>query len=197
MRVAPYYRVSRKDKERGVSIEIQQDVCEPYGHSRKYIFIDPYVDDGKSAYTENLAKRPAFQRLLADAKRNLFDAVLVYKFDRFSRKMTVALNAIDELLAAGVDVVSATELTEYKTAAGDSPCAICSTSPNSTAICSPSGCAMCESGRPRRVGTPARCHLAFDVSTGCLYPTSGLEHRNWPFSSMRPVSTRLPASRTH
>jgi site-specific DNA recombinase len=118
IRVAPYYRVSRKDKEHGISIEIQQNVCVPYGQNRKYTFIDPYVDDGKSAYTENLAKRPAFQRLLADAKRNLFDAVLVYKFDRFSRKMKVALNAIDELLAAGVNVMSATEATEYKTAAG-------------------------------------------------------------------------------
>jgi site-specific DNA recombinase len=109
LRYAPYYRVSHKDKERGISIELQQDHCDPYVGRKRGIILPAYVDEGKSAFTEVLAKRPAFVRLLNDAKARKFDVVVVYMYDRFGRKMRVALQAIHELEQSGVKVESATE----------------------------------------------------------------------------------------
>ena len=39
----------------------------------------------------------AFQQLLADARRKLFDVVLVYKLDRFARKVLIQYQAAAEL----------------------------------------------------------------------------------------------------
>ena len=71
MRVAPYYRVSRKDQERGISIDIQRDYCQRIASSHGWMLTEPYIDDGKSAFTEDLVKRPAFQRLMATLKWSL------------------------------------------------------------------------------------------------------------------------------
>lgn len=110
---APYYRVSHKDEVRGISIDVQSDHVEPYVRQRAGLLLPAYVDDGKSAFSEDLTKRPAFQRLLTDAKKRQFDVVVVYLFDRFGRRMRVALQAIYELQQLGVQVESATEPNDW------------------------------------------------------------------------------------
>lgn len=109
IRCAPYYRVSHKDLRRGISIDIQREMVERMAASHGWMLVDPYIDDGKSAFTDNVAKRPAFQRLLADAKKRLFEVVLVYKYDRFARIMRLYFQCIHELEQCGVQVKSATE----------------------------------------------------------------------------------------
>ncbi len=106
MRCAVYYRVSRKDTERGISIDVQRDACEPYIQSQGWTIAESYTDDGRSAFTDNLAKRPAFQRLLSDAKARRFDVVVVYLYDRFARKMRLMLQCIEELERYNIRVVS-------------------------------------------------------------------------------------------
>lgn len=112
-RYAPYYRVSHKDVERGISIDVQQSHVAPYVAARRGTLTDAYIDDGKSAFSEDLTRRPAFQRLLADARQRRFDVVVVYLFDRFGRRMRVALQAIHELQLCGVRVESATEPNDW------------------------------------------------------------------------------------
>ena len=53
--------------------------------------------------------RDAFQKMILDSHKNLFDVVLVYKLDRFARnRLDSAVNK-SVLKKNGVKVVSATE----------------------------------------------------------------------------------------
>lgn len=91
VRIACYYRVS-KDKKGNVSIDVQRETCTHWiaTHAdpaiRSAMVLPAYIDDGKSAFTDDMDKRPAFRRLIADAKARAFDILLVYKLDRFARK---------------------------------------------------------------------------------------------------------------
>ena len=53
-----------------------------------------YIDEGESGRP---ADRPGFVQMRHDARKKLFDAVVVHKFDRFARNRTDAL-AIKSLL---------------------------------------------------------------------------------------------------
>lgn len=109
MRCAVYYRVSHKDTERGISIAVQREACEAFAAAQGWQVLPAYIDDGKSAYTDKLEKRPAFQRLMLDARAKRFDVVLVYKYDRFARKRKVFFPVVDDLENRGIQVRSATE----------------------------------------------------------------------------------------
>jgi DNA invertase Pin-like site-specific DNA recombinase len=50
-----------------------------------------YVDVGISGTKE---RRPEIDRLMADAHRRRFDAVVVWKFDRFARSVSHLLRAL-------------------------------------------------------------------------------------------------------
>jgi len=119
MRCAIYIRVSGKRQIKGVSLEDQLRACREYALRQGWSIIEPlYVEPGRSAFTENLSKRVAFQQLLADARRKLFDIVLVYKLDRFARKVLIQYQAAAELERCRVQIASATEPIDRKTAAG-------------------------------------------------------------------------------
>lgn len=113
MLVAPYYRFSHEKDERGISVEVQAQTVERYAAQQGWTLTAPYVDAGKSAYNDNIAKRPQFQRLLEDARRKQFQAVLVYKYDRFARKRKIFFSCLDELEGAGISVRSATESDDW------------------------------------------------------------------------------------
>ena len=51
-----------------------------------------YIDVGISGAKE---KRPQLDRLIADAHRRKFDAVIVWKFDRFARSVSHLLRALE------------------------------------------------------------------------------------------------------
>lgn len=53
---------------------------------------------------------------MADARRKLFDVVLVYKLDRFARKVLIQYQAAAELERCPVQIASATEPIDRKTA---------------------------------------------------------------------------------
>jgi putative DNA-invertase from lambdoid prophage Rac len=53
--------------------------------------------------------RPAFERMMADARAGRFDALLIWALDRFGRSMVGNLQAVLELDRIGVQVVSVRE----------------------------------------------------------------------------------------
>src|SRR5262245_1037047 len=119
MRCAIYIRVSGKRQLKGVSLEDQLRACREHAMRNGWSIVEPlYVEPGRSAFTENLSKRVAFQQLLADARRKLFDVVLVYKLDRFARKVLIQYQAAAELERCRVQIASATEPIDRKTTAG-------------------------------------------------------------------------------
>jgi DNA invertase Pin-like site-specific DNA recombinase len=62
--------------------------------------------------------RPALNRLMSDACRRRFDAVLVWKIDRFGRSLKHLVNALAELAALGVAFVSLRDNLDLSTPSG-------------------------------------------------------------------------------
>jgi DNA invertase Pin-like site-specific DNA recombinase len=74
-----------------------------------------YVDKGISGTKE---KRPELDRLMADAHRRRFDAVVVWKFDRFARSVSHLLRALETFGSLGIEFVSLSEQVDTSTPAG-------------------------------------------------------------------------------
>ena len=81
MKAVIYARYS-SDNQREESIEGQIRECTEYAVRNDITILSSYVDRALSART---ADRPEFQRMIADSEKGLFDVVLVWKLDRFSR----------------------------------------------------------------------------------------------------------------
>jgi DNA invertase Pin-like site-specific DNA recombinase len=62
--------------------------------------------------------RPQLDALMRDARRRLFDVVLVWKFDRFARPLKHLIESLDEFNALGIDFISLTEGIDTTTPAG-------------------------------------------------------------------------------
>src|SRR6202163_2835734 len=62
--------------------------------------------------------RPQLDRLMADAHRRRFDAVVVWKFDRFARSVSHRLRALESFKAQGIEFVSFSEQLDTSTPAG-------------------------------------------------------------------------------
>ncbi len=101
MKVALYARVSTTDK--GQDPEVQLVPLREYTQARGWTIYQEYVDQGVSGAKE---RRPALDQLSADAKRRLFDAVLVWRFDRFARSTRHLVNALHEFRHLGIAFVS-------------------------------------------------------------------------------------------
>jgi DNA invertase Pin-like site-specific DNA recombinase len=74
-----------------------------------------YVDVGISGTKE---KRPALDRLMADAHKRKFDVVVAWKFDRFARSVSHLLRALETFQALGIEFVSLTEGVDTSTPTG-------------------------------------------------------------------------------
>src|SRR5712691_2007390 len=99
MRAAIYARVSTSDQ----STSMQLAALREYAERRGWQLTSEYVDEGISGSRE---RRPALDRLMADAKRRAFDAVAVFRFDRFARSVSHLARALDEFRALGIEFVS-------------------------------------------------------------------------------------------
>ena len=71
---------------------------------RDWKLVDTYTDHGVSG---SRAKRPELDRMLVDAHKKRFDAIVVYKADRLFRSMKHMVVTLDELSALGIEFVSA------------------------------------------------------------------------------------------
>lgn len=104
-RAAIYARYSC-DKQSEQSIEGQIHVIKEFAAKNGYTIVNSYIDRAKSAKTAN---RPQFLQMISDSTKGLFDFVLVYKLDRFSRNRYDSAFYKHKLKQNCVQVVSATE----------------------------------------------------------------------------------------
>lgn len=74
-----------------------------------------YVDVGISGSKQ---KRPSLDQLMKDARLKKFDAVLVWKFDRFARSTAHLLSALAEFQKLRIDFISLSESIDTTTAVG-------------------------------------------------------------------------------
>ena len=105
MRAAAYCRFSSSN-QREESIDAQLRAIYKYMDEHEYTPVGDYID---MALTGTNTDRPNFQRMIEDAKKGLFDVVIVHKMDRFSRNVRDTLNIESELALYGVKVISVIE----------------------------------------------------------------------------------------
>jgi DNA invertase Pin-like site-specific DNA recombinase len=86
-----------------------------YCERRNWTITGEYVDIGVSGSKDS---RPELNRLMADAKQRRFDAVLVWKLDRFGRSLKHLVSALDEFESLGVSFVSLRDSFDLTTPAG-------------------------------------------------------------------------------
>ena len=89
MRIAIYARVSTKDQ----SCALQLRDLKTYCAARKLTVFREYIDVGESGAKDS---RPKLNELMADARKRKFDAILVWRFDRFARSTKHLLLALEE-----------------------------------------------------------------------------------------------------
>ena len=111
-RVSLYARVSTLHDQ---DPEMQLRELREYAGRRGWEIADEYVDQGVSGSKES---RPELNRLMADAHRRSFDAVLVWKIDRFGRSLKHLVTALADLGAYGVAFVSLLDNLDLSTPSG-------------------------------------------------------------------------------
>lgn len=115
-RVALYVRRSTDDEHQPFSIDAQLTALISYVNSQPgwVVLPEPFSDDASGASTD----RPGLQRALRAAKAGRYDVLLVYRVDRFSRRLSDLLDLLGELDDAGVAFASATEPFDTSTSIG-------------------------------------------------------------------------------
>lgn len=112
-----YVRVSTEEQAKeGLSIDAQIDRCTAFCKARGWDLFQIYTDAGYSAGSMH---RPALQRLLDDARAGKLEILLVYKIDRFSRKLKDLISILEDLKAQKVNFTSVTEQIDTTTAMGE------------------------------------------------------------------------------
>ena len=112
MKAALYARVSTTN---GQDPTMQTRELKEYCERRGWKIAGEYVDTGISGARE---KRPELDRMMADAHRRRFDAVVVWKFDRFARSVSHLLRALETFKALGIEFVSLSEQMDTSTPTG-------------------------------------------------------------------------------
>ncbi len=118
MRAVAYIRVSSHDQVAGYSLDAQERSFNELCRSRGWEPVEIYREEGRSAHTDSISKRPVFRQLLEDAAQGRFDTVVVHTLDRWARNTQIALESLGTLAKNNVALVSVTENIDYSTAQG-------------------------------------------------------------------------------
>jgi DNA invertase Pin-like site-specific DNA recombinase len=86
-----------------------------YCQRRGWDIVGEYVDIGVSGAKDS---RPGLNKLMSDANRCKFDAVVVWRFDRFARSVSHLLRALETFRSVGIEFVSYSEAIDTSTPVG-------------------------------------------------------------------------------
>jgi DNA invertase Pin-like site-specific DNA recombinase len=113
MKVSIYARVSddkkKSDGERRQDVNRQLEEIKAFLKRKGVNEWAEYVDDGKSAYTEDWNSRPAFRQLFNDCRRHFVTDLYIEDMTRFSRRIDVGLPLLKELGELNVNLISLKE----------------------------------------------------------------------------------------
>jgi DNA invertase Pin-like site-specific DNA recombinase len=116
--VAIYARVSTTDQ----SPDAQLLALREYAAQRGFEVFKEYIDYVTGSVEERRARRrvkdTAYQELMHDVGKRLVDCVIVWKYDRFARSLSVLISALQQFSALGVDFISYTQNIDTTTPMG-------------------------------------------------------------------------------
>ena len=73
MRAGIYYRVRSEEQVEGFSLDAQRRLLRDFCAAKGWVIAEEYADEGKSARSDAIAKRPAFKRMLEDVEAGRLD----------------------------------------------------------------------------------------------------------------------------
>jgi DNA invertase Pin-like site-specific DNA recombinase len=111
-RVALYARVSTNNHQQDPELQLRE--LREYAKTRGWRVVDEYVD----YMTGSKDVRPQLNRLMGDAHRRRFDAIVVWKIDRFGRSLRHLVNALADLDSYGVAFISLHDNLDLSTPTG-------------------------------------------------------------------------------
>jgi DNA invertase Pin-like site-specific DNA recombinase len=110
--VALYARVSTLNNQ---DPEMQLAELRDYAGRRGWQIVEEFTDQGVSGSKES---RPALNRLMSDACRRQFDAIVVWKIDRWGRSLKHLVTSLAELDAYGIAFISLRDNLDLSTPSG-------------------------------------------------------------------------------
>ena len=111
MKIALYARVSTD----GQDPEVQLQPLRAHAANRGWIIVEEFVDHGYSGAKE---KRPALDRMIKAAWIGTFQAVLVWRFDRFARSVKHLITALEQFRSLNINFISLQEQFDTSTPIG-------------------------------------------------------------------------------
>lgn len=111
MKIAIYGRVSTSEQ----SCENQLLELREYASARNFEVVEEYCDKGVSGSKDS---RPALNKLMEAAKQRRFDAILVWRLDRWGRSIQHLVTSINDLKAFGVEFISFKDGLDLSTPSG-------------------------------------------------------------------------------
>jgi len=106
---------NRLHEFKGQDPEVQLRELREYVEHRGWQIAEVYPDAGMSGAKTS---RPELNRLMVDAGHRRFDAVVVWRFDRFARSVSHLLRALENFQALGIDFISLLENIDTSTPTG-------------------------------------------------------------------------------
>jgi site-specific DNA recombinase len=82
-RAAIYIRISRARREL-LDAQRQEPPCRAFCAAQGWTVVEVYIDDNRSAWKQGI-RRDAFERMLADVRAGLIDAIVTWQADRLLR----------------------------------------------------------------------------------------------------------------
>jgi site-specific DNA recombinase len=117
MRAVAYIRVSDLSQVDGYSLDAQEPLFLQRCKSKGWTPLQVYREEGRSAHSDSIRKRPVFRQLLEDASQGQFD-VVVHTLDRWARNQRVMLESLSILADHQVALASLSENIDYSTPQG-------------------------------------------------------------------------------
>lgn len=104
-RTVGYYRYS-SDKQTEDSIEAQRRACTAYAAAHGLQIVGEYVDESVSGKGSKTTSRTQYQKMLRDCDKDLFDTVLIHKYDRVARNIGEHINLEKKMRDSGISLIA-------------------------------------------------------------------------------------------
>jgi site-specific DNA recombinase len=108
MKCAAYVRNSSLGQAERQTTAQQLEFLQQWAAMHGHRIVETYEEEATSGRTP-MVQRPVGRRMLADAKARRFEALVVYRLDRFGRSTADTLSTLAELQKLGVRFISASE----------------------------------------------------------------------------------------
>ena len=105
MKAVIYARFS-SDHQSEDSIQAQVRACEEYARQHGIQIIGTYTDEAISGRESKTELRREYQRMLRDAKRHVFDTILIHKYDRVARSLAEHVSLETRLKKEGIELIA-------------------------------------------------------------------------------------------